>query len=44
MLEGKVIFKLPLESGAELLVNETFRNAVEAHKLKGLLFTELPLA
>jgi hypothetical protein len=43
MLVGKHIFKLPLESGAELLVDDEFRRLVESNGLRGLLFKELPL-
>jgi hypothetical protein len=38
---GAHLFKLPLESGADLLVDEAFRRAVEEHKLKGLKFKEI---
>src|SRR5579884_1033891 len=41
-LRGKHIFKLPRESGAELLVDDVFRKAVEDNDLKGLIFKELP--
>lgn len=44
MLQGKRIFKLPLESGGELIVDEDFRRAVETNGLKGLRFKELPVA
>lgn len=43
MLQGKHIFKLPLESSGELIVDENFRRAVEANRLRGLEFKELPL-
>lgn len=43
MLKGKHIFKLPLESGGELIVDDDFRRAVEANGLKGLQFKELPM-
>jgi hypothetical protein len=43
MLTGKHIFKLPLKSCGELIVDENFRKTVEASKLKGLLFTQLPM-
>ena len=43
-LSGKHIFKLPRESGAELIVDEDFRRAVEGNGLKGLQFRELPQA
>lgn len=41
MLSGKHIFKLPLECGADLIVDDDFRRAVEASGLKGLKFKEL---
>ena len=44
LLEGKHIFKLPLESGADLLVDDEFRKIVEEKGLKGLLFQPLPMA
>lgn len=44
MLEGKHIFKLPLQSGSDLIVDDDFRSAVESNGLTGLLFTELPMA
>ena len=43
MLTRKHIFKLPLESGAELFVDDEFRMAVEANGLKGLLFKQIPI-
>ncbi len=43
LLRGKHIFKLPRESGGELLVDGAFRAAVEEHGLKGLLFNPIPL-
>ena len=43
MLHGKHLFKLPLESGGELIVDEGFRAAVESNELKGLRFKELPV-
>lgn len=42
-VDGKHIFKLPLESGAELIVDDGFRRAVNANALQGLLFNDLPL-
>jgi len=42
LLAGKHIFKLPRESGGELLVDDEFRKAVEQHGLKGLLFHPVP--
>lgn len=44
MLPGKHIFKLPLESGAELIVDDEFRKSVEANGLEGLRFKELVMA
>jgi hypothetical protein len=44
MLQGKRIFKLPLESGGELLVDDEFRYQAERSGLKGLLLEELPTA
>lgn len=41
MLHGKHIFKLPLESGGELIVDEDFRRTVETNGFKGLRFKEL---
>jgi hypothetical protein len=43
-LEGKHIFKLPQESGRQLLVDDVFRETVEKHSLSGLLFREIPRA
>jgi hypothetical protein len=43
MLEGKHIFKLPLECGGELLVDDDFRRLVETNSLVGLRFDELPM-
>jgi hypothetical protein len=40
-LQGKHIFKLPLKSGRELLVDDVFRAAVEDNRLKGLVFRDL---
>lgn len=42
LLGGKHIFKLPRESGGELLVDNEFRKAVEEHGLQGLLFDPVP--
>lgn len=42
-LHGKHIFKLPLESGGELIVDDEFRRAVKTNGLKGLQFKELPM-
>lgn len=44
LLAGKHIFKLPLESGGELLIDDEFRQAVEKNGLQGLVFNPLPLA
>ena len=41
ILRGRHIFKLPIESGAELLVDENFRKATEDNGLKGLQFKEV---
>jgi hypothetical protein len=41
MLENQHIFKLPHQSGGDLLVDDVFRNAVESNRLKGLLFRPL---
>ena len=43
MLQGKHIFKLPLRSGGELLVDDVFRKAIEDNALKGLHFRALPM-
>jgi hypothetical protein len=43
MLKDKHIFKLPRESGRELLVNEVFRGAVERNNLEGLVFKDLSM-
>jgi hypothetical protein len=42
-IHGQHIFKLPMESGGELIVDEEFQRAVEANGLKGLLFEQLPM-
>jgi hypothetical protein len=44
LLKGKHIFKTPLKSSADLLVSQVFRQWVEEHGLKGLLFRDLPMA
>jgi hypothetical protein len=44
LLFGKHIFKLPLQSGGELLVDDGFRRVVEDFGLRGLLFEELQQA
>jgi hypothetical protein len=41
LLHGKHIFKLPLESGGELIVDDDFRRAVEANGLVGLKFVKI---
>ena len=41
MVEGKHIFKLPAESGGNLLVDDAFREVVESNGLSGLLFKPL---
>lgn len=41
MLNGKHIFKLPRDSGGELIVDDVFRTAVETNHLKGLRLVEL---
>lgn len=43
LLSGVHIFKLPLASGAELIVDDEFRRIVEANELSGLLFRDLPM-
>jgi len=43
LLQGKHIFKLPRYCGGESIVDDDFRNAVEASGLKGLQFKELPM-
>ncbi len=43
LLKGKHIFKTPLESGAELLVDDVFRQAVETNGLIGLIFEKIPV-
>lgn len=42
MLHGKHLFRLPLESGGEVLVDDVFRETVEKNNLKGLLFNPIP--
>ncbi len=44
LLTGKHIFKLPLESGADLIVDDGFRKTVEANGLKGLNLKQLQMA
>ena len=41
LLDGKHIFKLPLQCGSGLYVDDVFRQAVEKNGLKGLIFKEL---
>ncbi len=43
LLEGKHIFKLPLMSGGELIVDDEFRTAVEQNGLQGLRFKPIPM-
>lgn len=43
LLEGQHIFKLPWESGGDLIVDDAFRQTVEANKLEGLKFNPLPM-
>jgi hypothetical protein len=43
LLIGQHIFKLPLMSGGELLVDDEFRRVVEDNNLKGLLLKPLPM-
>ena len=43
LLIGQHIFKLPLMSGAELLVDDEFRRVVEDNNLEGLLLKPLPM-
>jgi hypothetical protein len=42
LLDGKHIFRTPLASGSDLLVDDVFREVVESHKLKGLKFHAIP--
>jgi hypothetical protein len=42
-LEGKHIFKTPEESGANLLVDDAFREIVLQNGLRGLKFREIPM-
>lgn len=42
LVRGRHIFKLPRESGAELLVDDDFRRTAEGSGLKGLQFKEVP--
>jgi hypothetical protein len=43
VIQGKHIFKLPFDCGAELIVDEVFRRVVEDNHLEGLQFPELPM-
>ena len=43
LIEGIHIFKLPNRQGSSLIVDDVFRNAVEANGLRGLRFRELPM-
>jgi hypothetical protein len=40
-LTGKHFFKIPESAGLEVLVSDEFRQAVESHGLKGLVFQQL---
>ncbi len=42
LLLGKHIFRTPVASRDELLVDDVFREVVEGHKLKGLKFHAIP--
>ena len=42
LLVGKHIFRTPIASRGELLVDDVFRQVVEDHKLKGLKFHAIP--
>ncbi|WP_390896825.1 imm11 family protein [Rubinisphaera margarita] len=42
-IHGKHIFKLPADSGGEVIVDCRFREAVEQNGLRGLVFTPLPI-
>ena len=42
LLVGKHIFRTPMASGSDLLVDDVFRQVVEGHKLKGLEFHAIP--
>jgi len=43
LLEDQHIFKLPHESGGDLLVDDEFRRVVEENGLQGLIFKPIPL-
>ena len=43
LLRGEHIFKLPRESGGELLGDDEFRRVVEENSLQGLIFKPIPL-
>lgn len=43
-LVGQPLFKLPFESGSDMIVDDEFRKVVEANRLRGLKFKELPRA
>jgi len=43
LIQGKHIFRLPLESGSDLLLSEEFRKTVESNNLKGLIFEPIPM-
>jgi hypothetical protein len=42
LLVGKHIFRIPIASTGDLLVDDVFRQVVESHKLKGLKFHAIP--
>ena len=42
LLVGKHIFRTPMASGSDLLVDDVFREVVESRKLKGLKFRAIP--
>ena len=42
LLVGKHIFRTPMASRGDLLVDDVFREVVETHKLKGLKFPAIP--
>jgi Immunity protein family (Imm11) len=39
--EGKVMFKTPETKGLEVLVTDTFKRAVEANHLRGVIFRKI---
>lgn len=42
-VKGHPIFKLPIQSSAEMFVDDEFRRIVEVNRLRGLLFNDLPM-